>query len=360
MNAVQLTFGDKVTRQARAGNDGYCYLTLDVENRADTGPARLRFDYEEVASVFFREMLTALDGIATGNPTRLPRPHSIEADREGDSMRYDATHTPIARADGDIVRIAITSDDVNSDRLAAGDWDRYELLTAVEVDVEPFVSAVVSAAEEYVSLVREHRTDDWHDERLLGVFEDGQAIRSHVESHGTIAGYEPDPDSERVQQYLYRAEYDEPSLSRLLIETGVLRREIDRLQNSDGDAVAENYRRLLSHQCEHVRTAVIEVLTEMPDERAKRPLLDLRWEDDPDVVCPALEAAAGIGGAEVREALCETLEFSDQPRIRETAVTELAAFVGEEVTDTLATVAEEDDSQQVREAAQSTLRKRDP
>ncbi|WP_256392928.1 HEAT repeat domain-containing protein [Natronoarchaeum rubrum] len=357
MNSVQLSIDskDKIVQQAQAAEDSYCYPEIDLLDQAETRADRIQLQYEDLASVFVREMLTTLYGLAAARVFTLPSPRTVVVERGGNSFRHNTTYPPLAKPSQDTVVIAITEDDVRTDEHGRPAWEPSHLSATVEVNVEHFVSSIVAAADEYVSLVRKCWPDEWRDERLVTLLDDGRSIRNYVEKHGSATGFELNPDSDRVQQYLYHAEYEESALSRFLVETGTLREIVGQLRERDGQDVETKYEMLLSHQSDIIKRGVLQSLKKYPDDRAKQQLINQRWADDPEIVPLALGAAAQSGGADVRDALLDTLEFSNEPRIRETAVNELATYIDDDVADTLAIIAEEDDTERVRAAARRVL-----
>jgi HEAT repeat protein len=128
----------------------------------------------------------------------------------------------------------------------------------------------------------------------------------------------------------------------------------------DDETVEQWYTDLLVFPHSTVPSKAVQALLPDPDPRAKEPLLETRWKDQPDVVPHAIQAVLELNGEDTRDALLDMLWYSDEQRIRTAAVEALANYDDDEVREKLQALRDNpDENEAVREAASESLEKLD-
>lgn len=359
MTSVRYEFGDRerIAFDLSEGVVRSIVPEITLSNGGESSVGRLQFSYDR-GSGFYKHMLSTVYAIAAGAPFQIYRPDwvRLQGDLVGGSR---LAHALLARPDGEQLDVALVEVEDVLDLTAEDDpgavvpveWDPAVFEATVTVVLEEYVSAVVSATTEYIGFHEEHG-GGYTSERVRWLLGGARTVRQEIRDASGVAACPFGPESPRVQTYLYDSSFTNRAVTHLLIESGIVSQEVERLGGQDDD-IGRQYQTLLSHPSWEIQTAVASALGRRPDERATEWLLGRRWTDDPRVVPIALRAAAQIGGEDVREALLETLDFSEQPEIRRTAVTLLADHPDQETRDALRAVVEADD--EVRETAREVL-----
>lgn len=353
MESVEFRFADRDTESADADGSPMP-REIALVNQIDAGAERLRLVYDSTApGTFHRKLLGTLYAVAGDYSFRIRRPRWLYVTPHSgeDEKRYPPRYSVVADPDGEFIQVAMAEDADGRDTVPA-QWRPESSRTTVTVRTDEYVEEVVTSAEAFVE--QEENEGETVRDRIRFLLDDAREIREAIRTEGDATGFRLAPESPKVQPYLYENHFTEPSVSYFLVQTGVVRAEVDRLRGRDTD-VGAKYQALLSHESRTIQRAAANALEQHPDERAKEWLLLRRWVDRPEIVPVALRAAAQFQGEDVREALYETIDFSDRSEIRKTAVELLVEYPDEETVDILEEVAESDQDGSVREAARSVL-----
>lgn len=324
-------------------------------NVADRGSDSLLLEYESSYPVnFFRDFLASIYAISGGYCFQIHRPKWFIVDSEMGEVRYDSKYSIVAYPRDNTLEIALVDYIDEPSDVVPVQWRTDSLIATVSIRTDEYVAAVIDVAEVFVNHLEESAEVEV-DQRILTFLQDAKAIKNCIDQTGDATQYRLQPDSERVQVYLYDNMFTDVSLTHFLIKTGVVRAEVERLHTLGDEDASKKYKTLLSHDSRQIQQEVAEVLAEQPDERALEWLLGRRWTDRPEIVEPALRGAAKIGGQDVRDALCDEVDFSSHAQLRLLAVELLADYADETTIETLETVATEDEDDDVRAGAREVL-----
>jgi len=349
-NPVQFEYG----RDAEDGSESETPLSVTFINQAQTGVDSFRLSYESPSAVpIYRDFLRSVYGVAGDYPFQVRRPDWITVERDGIRNQYDRTYSLVASANDGRIEIAIVDYIDEPSSVVPHEWRPGGFIATVTVPVDEYVEQIVTAAERYISRATESERLN-PDERVVRLLDDAKAVRNAVREERSLDQFRLAPDSPGVQSYLYDNSFTDTSISYFLVERGVVREEMHRLRERE-NSVSEKYQKLLSHDSRLIQKAVAEILEERPDERAKEWLLGRRWTERPEIVRPALRAGAHFDDEDVRDALCETVDFSSHADIRATAVELLGDYPDGETVDVLESLVEDDADETVRTAARETL-----
>lgn len=355
MKSVHFQFGsqDEDAEEMTGIEDTMPNEVVFTNNTTDgVDELRLIYDYPAPISLY-RSFLSSVYGFVGGYATQLRQPSWIRSVVDNRSETFDRKHTPIVRETEGQVEIAVVDyiDDLSEP--VPIEWQANNANEIITVEVTGYIESVIDASREYIIMARDEE-DIEPDERVLHFLEDAQSILSHLERTGELSSFKFDSDSPPIQEYLYESPFVDSSLSYYIVESGIIRDEIHRLQKQSEQA-SQRYKQLLSHKSEQIQAETATVLESNPDERANEWLLARRWTDIPEIVVPSLRAAANFQSEEVHTALLETLSFSEHAEIRRTAVELLKAYPNEKTVMRLEEIVEEDEDETVRETAQSVL-----
>jgi hypothetical protein len=313
---------------------------------------RLIYDYPAPISLY-RTFLGSVYGLAGGYPTQLSRPSWIRLEKNDCTEKFDRKYTPLIRRKGGQVEITVVDYIDEPSEPVPVEWRPDISSPIVSVNLTEYIDAIIDASQEHLSVVKKQENAEL-DERIIHFLEDIKTIRYHLESEGDLSEFHIDPGTPRVQEYLYEKPFVDVSLSYFLVEVGVIRDEIRRLQKQ-ADQPSEKYKQLLSHESKRIQQEAATALISNPDERAIEWLLARRWTDVPDIVVPSFQAVANFQSDDLHTALLETLDFSNHAKIRRAAVKLLEEYPDEQTINKLEEIADGDDDQTVRETARSVL-----